>query len=119
MTHGTFRFGATAQQLLVGGLGCPAARGILVPRPGMESATPVLGGRFLTTGPPGKSPKTAFPKPHRTFTHFTLSEKGFSGGAVTHFTRVCIILLGGAHGRVLMVETASHLGADLLEESFA
>ena len=80
VTGGIFRCGARAQQLLVGGLGCPAACGILVPRPGMESATPVLGGRHLTTGPPGKSPET-FPKPHLTFTCFTLSEKGFSGGA--------------------------------------
>ena len=80
VTGGIFHCGARAQQLLVGGLGCPAACGILVPRPGMESATPVLGGRLLTTGPPGKSPET-FPKPHLTFTCFTLSEKGFSGGA--------------------------------------
>ena len=118
MTHGTFCFGATAQQLLVGGLGCPAARGILVPRPGMESATPVLGGRFLTTGPPGKSPKTAFPKPHWTFTHFTLSEKGFSGGA-GHTSQGSVSFYWEERIRVLMVETASHLGADLLEESFA
>ena len=32
------------------------ARGILVPRPGIEPASPpALQGRFLTTGPPGKS----------------------------------------------------------------
>ena len=36
------------------GLGSPAARGILVPGPGIE-AMPALAGRFLTTGPPGKS----------------------------------------------------------------
>ena len=30
-------------------------RGILVPRPGIEPASPALRGRFLTTGPPGKS----------------------------------------------------------------
>ena len=34
---------------------CPAARGILVARPGIELASPVLEGGFLTTGPPGKS----------------------------------------------------------------
>ena len=29
--------------------------GILVPRPETESTSPVLQGRFLTSGPPGKS----------------------------------------------------------------
>ena len=38
------------------GLSCPAACGILVPRPGMEPASPALEGGFFTTGPPGKSP---------------------------------------------------------------
>ena len=37
------------------GLSCPAACGILVPRPGIEPMSPALEGRFLTTGPPGKS----------------------------------------------------------------
>ena len=37
------------------GLICPAACGILVPRPGIEPASPALEGGFLTTGPPGKS----------------------------------------------------------------
>ena len=32
------------------------ARGILVPRPGIEPKLPVLQGGFVTTGPPGKSP---------------------------------------------------------------
>ena len=36
-------------------LNYPVAYGILVPRPGMESVFPVLEGRFLTTGPLGKS----------------------------------------------------------------
>ena len=31
------------------------ARGILVPRPGMELVSPELAGRFLTLGPPEKS----------------------------------------------------------------
>ena len=39
------------------GLSCPAACGILVPRPGIEPASPALAGGFLTTGPPGKSPE--------------------------------------------------------------
>ena len=33
------------------GLSCPMARGILVCQPGMEPASPVLQGRFLTTRP--------------------------------------------------------------------
>ena len=37
------------------GLSCPTACGILVPQPGIEPASPSLAGRFLTTGPPGKS----------------------------------------------------------------
>ena len=36
-------------------LGCFAACGILVSQPGLEPVSPVLKGRFLTTGPPGKS----------------------------------------------------------------
>ena len=36
-------------------LSCPTARGILVSRPGIEPVSPALAGRFLTTGPPGKS----------------------------------------------------------------
>ena len=32
--------------------------GILVPRPGTDLTFPALQGRFLTTGPPGKSPRT-------------------------------------------------------------
>ena len=37
-------------------LSCPTACGILVPRPGIEPVSPALEDRFLTTGPPGKSP---------------------------------------------------------------
>ena len=37
-------------------LSCPGACGILVPRPGIEPASPALEGGFFTTGPPGKSP---------------------------------------------------------------
>ena len=36
-------------------LSCPSACGILVPRSGMEPQSPALEGRFLITGPPGKS----------------------------------------------------------------
>ena len=38
------------------GLSCPTTCGILVSRWGIELASPALPGRFLTTGPPGKSP---------------------------------------------------------------
>ena len=37
------------------GLSCSVACGILVPRPGIELMSPALEGRFLTTGPTGKS----------------------------------------------------------------
>ena len=37
-------------------LSCPAACGILVPRPGIEPTSPALQGEFLATGPPGRSP---------------------------------------------------------------
>ena len=36
-------------------LSCPATCGILVPQPGIKPASPELEGRFLTTGPQGKS----------------------------------------------------------------
>ena len=35
-------------------LPCPMACGILVPRLGIETTTPALEGRFLTTGPPAE-----------------------------------------------------------------
>ena len=38
------------------GLSCPASCGNLVPRPGIELASPALEGGFFTTGPPEKSP---------------------------------------------------------------
>ena len=37
-------------------LSCFTACGILVPQPGIKPTSPALEGRFLTTGPPGKSP---------------------------------------------------------------
>ena len=45
------------------GFSCSAACGILVPPPGIEPASPALEGRFLTTGPPGKSPQNFFKEP--------------------------------------------------------
>ena len=47
----------TSYLIVAGGLSCPAACEILVPRPGMEPMSHVLTGRFLTTGPSEKSPK--------------------------------------------------------------
>ena len=44
------------------GLSCSAACGILLLRPGIEPVSPALEGRFLTTGPPGKSPPPLFLK---------------------------------------------------------
>ena len=37
------------------GLSCSLACGILVPQPGIEFTCSALEGKFLTTGPPGKS----------------------------------------------------------------
>ena len=47
----------TSYLVVAGGLSCPAACEILVPRPGIEPIPHVLTGRFLTTGPPEKSHK--------------------------------------------------------------
>ena len=46
--------------IVVHGLSCPMAYGILVPQPGMAPGPPALEGRFLTTGPPGKPPESKF-----------------------------------------------------------
>ena len=40
-------------------LSCSKACGILVPQPEIEPVSPALKGRFLTAGPPGKSPHTS------------------------------------------------------------
>ena len=42
------------------GVSCSAACDILVPWPGIQSASPDLEGRVLTTGPLGKSPPRTF-----------------------------------------------------------
>ena len=39
----------------MGNLSCSMACGILVPQSGIKPTTPALEGKFLTTGPPGKS----------------------------------------------------------------
>ena len=45
----------TGSVVVAHGLSCPAAMWDL-PGPGIEPVSPALAGRFLTTGPPGKSP---------------------------------------------------------------
>ena len=45
----------------------PRASGILVPWPGIEPMFPALEGRFLTTGPPGKSPCISFLSTRKVF----------------------------------------------------
>ena len=50
----SLHWGAWAS-LVVHRLSCSKACGILVSRPGIKPASPVLVGGFLTTGPPGKS----------------------------------------------------------------
>ena len=47
--------GHTGTVLVVHGLSCPTACGILLPAPGIEPMSPALSGGFLTTQPPGKS----------------------------------------------------------------
>ena len=42
------------------GISCSEAPGILIPWPGIEPMSPALEVKFLTTGPPGKSPKQLF-----------------------------------------------------------
>ena len=55
---GTQALECAGSVVVVRGLSCPAtAYGILVPRTGIEPVSPALEGRFLTTGPPGKSPE--------------------------------------------------------------
>ena len=43
--------------VVICGLICSAACGILTPPLGIEPASPASQGRFLNTGPPGKSPR--------------------------------------------------------------
>ena len=46
--------------IVVCGLSCPVACGILVPQPGIEPVFPALEGGSFTTGPAGKSPECIF-----------------------------------------------------------
>ena len=47
--------GEQASLVVVWGLRCPVACGILIPRPGIGPSSPALEGGFLTARPPGKS----------------------------------------------------------------
>ena len=60
------------------GLSCAKSCGVLVPRPGIESPSPALEGRFLTSGPPEKSLKWAFLSKISLQTLETISLKFFS-----------------------------------------
>ena len=77
-------------------LSCSVACGIFVPPPGIEPMSPALKGRFLTTGPPGKSLLVDFfffffddghsdwceAKSHCSFDlHFSNNQWGFYGGS--------------------------------------
>ena len=53
-------FQSAGSVVVVHGLSCPVACRILIPRPGIKPMCPALQSGFLTTGPPGKSPKTYF-----------------------------------------------------------
>ena len=46
--------------VMVHGLGCSLAYGILVPQPGVKPMSPALGGGLLATGPAGKSHQWLF-----------------------------------------------------------
>ena len=52
------------------------ACGILVPQPGIKPASPALEGRFLTTGPPEKSPYLFFIKRNHPLGSTSLAEIG-------------------------------------------
>ena len=52
---------------------CPAACGILVPRPGIKSVSPALTDGFLTTGLPGKPPLLSFNSSFFSFFHLLIS----------------------------------------------
>ena len=60
MAHGFLSSCGTGSEVAACRLSWPAACGILVPRPGIELASPAVEGRFLTTGPPGKSLEFCF-----------------------------------------------------------
>ena len=58
--QGLYNCSAQSSVVLVPRFHWPAICGISVPGPGIEPASPALEGRFLTTGPPGKSLESSF-----------------------------------------------------------
>ena len=61
------------------GLCCPAACGVLVPRPRIEPASPAMEGRFFTTRPLRKSLKYNF----KSWSFFEWKNKGWSGSRMS------------------------------------
>ena len=59
---GTWGLGHAGSVVVSHGFSCPVACGILVPQPGIKPTSPPLEGKFLTTGPPGKSQVLDFEK---------------------------------------------------------
>ena len=59
--------------VVVHGLSCSAVGGILVPWSEIEPMSAALQGRFLTTGPPGKSPSPRFWESIRMFNRLFVS----------------------------------------------
>ena len=64
---GTWTLEQADSVVVVGGLCCSAAYGMLVPWPGIKPTSPALQGGFLTTGPPGRSLGTYFEYPSMEF----------------------------------------------------
>jgi len=62
------------------GFSCPKVCGILVPWPGIEPVSLALEGRFLTTGPPGKSPSEFILMGSVWLRHWEQTEAGQSRG---------------------------------------
>ena len=77
--------------LVLHGLSCPAACGILVPRPWIEPTSPALEAGFLTTGPPGKFP---IPSLNISFllNGFTLTRKTALSCKAVNSVKFCILL---------------------------
>ena len=77
--------------LVLHGLSCLAACGILVPRPWIEPTSPALEAGFLTTGPPGKFP---IPSLNISFllNGFTLTRKTALSCKAVNSVKFCILL---------------------------
>ena len=71
--------------------------GILVPRPGIEPASPALEGGFFTTGPPGKSRL-----------HSLLIQKSTKQGFYLQIGKVCRIICGSSHLGFSRIDAGLH-----------